>query len=281
MQLISPRRLPLRAWLTALLGLGLIALSPGNAFADSITIGGPSDCDNNAIIRCGVHSTAALMSAYQSDPYTQAVFRHFSISQADMNNLMINNVAGRVTRTGKVYINSQAQAVATGAMTGGRQNMPGSTKVNTKSGIFFMRPPSVSFQESSLPAFVSMKNGQFQFAIIASCGNAVSATPKPAPQPTPVPVPAPAAPVTPAPMPTPTQTQSQNQSQTQTVVVQTTPAVTPTPAPVPAPAQAGTVTPAKTLVNTGSSLALPVLSAMSAFGLGYYCFRKWMFSRLL
>jgi hypothetical protein len=277
MQLISPRRLPLRAWLIALLGFSLITLSPVNAFADSITIAGPSDCDNNAIIRCGVHSTAALMSAYQSDPYTQAVFRHFSISQADMNNLMVNNVAGRVTRTGKVYINSQAQAVATGAMTGGRQNMPGSTKVNTKSGVFFMRPPSISFQESSLPAFVSMKNGQFQFAIIASCGNAVSAIPKPAPQPTPAP--APAAPVTPAPAPTPTQTQSQNQSQTQTVVVQTAPVVTPTP--VPAPAIAAPVTPAKTLVNTGSSLALPVLSAMSAFGLGYYCFRKWMFSRLL
>jgi hypothetical protein len=257
MQLISLRRLPLRAWLIALLGFSLITLSPVNAFADSINIGGPSDCDNNAIIRCGVHSTAALMSAYQSDPYTQAVFRHFSISQADMNNLMVNNVAGRVTRTGKVYINSQAQAVATGAMTGGRQNMPGSTKVNTKSGVFFMRPPSVSFQESSLPAFVSMKNGQFQFAIIASCGNAV----------------------TPSPAPAPTQTQSQNQSQTQTVVVQATPAVTPTP--VPAPAIAAPVTPAKTLVNTGSSLALPVLSAMSAFGLGYYCFRKWMFSRLL
>jgi hypothetical protein len=277
MQLISLRRLPLRAWLIALLGFSLITLSPVNAFADSINIGGPSDCDNNAIIRCGVHSTAALMSAYQSDPYTQAVFRHFSISQADMNNLMVNNVAGRVTRTGKVYINSQAQAVATGAMTGGRQNMPGSTKVNTKSGVFFMRPPSVSFQESSLPAFVSMKNGQFQFAIIASCGNAVSAIPKPAPQPTPAP--APAAPVTPSPAPAPTQTQSQNQSQTQTVVVQATPAVTPTP--VPAPAIAAPVTPAKTLVNTGSSLALPVLSAMSAFGLGYYCFRKWMFSRLL
>jgi hypothetical protein len=264
-----------RNCLATLMVVALALLSPAAAYGDNVSIGGPSDCDSNAIIRCGAHSTSALMSSYQGDSYVQAVYRHLGISGTEMNNLMTTNVAGRVTRTGKVYINSQAATVATGAVTGGRQNMPGSTKVNTAAGPFFMRPPSVSFQESSLPAFVSMKNGQFQFAVIASCGNAVMATPRPTPTPTPAPT-TPAVQPTPTPTPTPTQTQTQTQSQTQsqTVVVNTPAVVMPAATPVAA-------VPAKTLVNTGSTLAVPVLSAVSAFGLGYYCFRKWLSSRLL
>jgi hypothetical protein len=261
-------RLFRKSFLATLAVLLLSILAPISSAADNVSLAGPSDCDANAIIRCGVHSTNDLMTKYQADSYVRAVYRHFGISQADMNDLLTTNVAGRVTRTGKVYITSQASAVATGAMTGGRQNMPGSTKVSTASGPFFMRPPSVSFQESSLPAFVSMKNGQFQFAVIASCGNAVMATPKAAP-------PAPATPTVQQTPATPTQTQSQ----TQNVVVETTQVVS-TPAPVtvaPAPAPAA---PAKTLVNTGSTIGVPLLVALATVGLGYTFFRWYMLSRL-
>jgi len=261
-------RLFRKSFLATLAVLLFSIIAPISSAADNVSLAGPSDCDANAIIRCGVHSTNDLMSKYQADPYVRAVYRHFGISQADMNNLLTTNVAGRVTRTGKVYINSQASAVATGAMTGGRQNMPGSTKVNTASGPFFMRPPSVSFQESSLPAFVSMKNGQFQFAVIASCGNAVMATPKAAP-------PAPATPtVQQAPTPTPTQTQSQ----TQNVVVETTQAVS-APTPV-AAAPAAPAAPAKALVNTGSAIGAPLIAAFVTVGLGYTFFRWYTLSRL-
>lgn len=89
--------------------------------------------------------------------------------------------------------------VATGALTGGRQDISGSTREDVGGTVFFVRPPSVSFASSPLSAFVVMVNGQFKFAIIASCGNAVKATPV-APAPKPAPKPAP----TPAPKPTPT-----------------------------------------------------------------------------
>lgn len=199
--------------------MGLV-LAPA---AGAISIGGPSDCDNNAIIKCGAHSTAALVQAYNSSAYVQKVYAFYGISGADMANLPSTDVAGRVTKDGKVFVDGQSKAVATNALTGGRQNIAGSTKVNFQGAVFFKRPPSVSFQQDSLPAFVSMKNGKFQFAVIASCGNAVRAVPvvppptavapaKPVSKPQPKPQPA-----KPAPAPSQVQAQQQQQSVTQNV----------------------------------------------------------------
>lgn len=238
-----------------------LALSLGLAImpaAGAITIGGPSDCDDNAIIRCGAHSTAALINSYNSSPYVQNVYAFFGISAADMSNLPANDVAGRVTRDGRVFVDGQSQAVATRAITGGRQDIGGSNKVTYHGSTFFVRPPSVSFQQDSLPAFVSMKNGNFQFAIIVSCGNAVRAAAvaqpkaavgpakavsnptqqkpqKPAPQ---KPAPKPAAP---APTQTQTQTQTQNvtQNNNQQVTVNNTSASQESPA-APVATEAGT-----------------------------------------
>lgn len=203
------------------LGLGLVLAPVTNA----ISIGGPSDCDNNAIIKCGAHSTAELMNAYNSSAYVQKVFTFFGISAADMADLPNTAVAGKVMKDGRVFVDGQSRAVATSAVTGGRQNIAGSTKVNFGGITFFKRPPSVSFQQESLPAFVAMKNGKFQFAVIASCGNAVRAVPT-TPPPTSV---GPAKPVSkpkpqsqppkpaPTPPPAPSQSQQQQQSVTQNV----------------------------------------------------------------
>jgi outer membrane biosynthesis protein TonB len=211
-----------------MLGLGLILIPSAGA----ISIGGPSDCDDNAIIKCGAHSTSALMQAYNSSAYVQKVYAYFGISAADMASLPSTNVAGRVMKDGRIFVDGQSQAVATGAVTGGRQNIAGSTQVNSQGVIFFKRPPNVSFQQNSLPAFVSMKNGIFQFAIIASCGNAVRATPVTPSKPSPPSVapakpvsrppqkPKPQQPVKPQPQkpqaaqPQPTQMQTQQQQQT-------------------------------------------------------------------
>jgi hypothetical protein len=279
------KKLFITSSLSLLLG-GLLLTAP---MASALTIGGPSDCDSNAIINCGAHSTSALMGAYQSSAYVQKVYAYFGISASDMANLPATNVAGRVTRDGKVFVDGQSQAVATNAVTGGRQNMPGSTQVNFQGVTFFKRPPSVSFQQQSLPAFVAMKNGQFQFAVIASCGNAVraqavkqppvavgqaQAVSKPQPKPQPA-------------KPAPTQTQSQTQSQSQTVNVNNSNTTTvqntttqPQPAAPASPeqpaAQAVETQPSK-LVNTGPASIVGIFVVASLAGA--YGFRRFLTHR--
>jgi hypothetical protein len=264
----------------------------------AINIGGPSDCDKNAIIRCGAHSTGALISDYNSSAYVRGVYAAFGISQADIANLASTNVAGRVTKDGNVFVDGQSRAVATNAMTGGQKDIPGSMRVNSNGAIFYKRPPSVSFQQSSLPAFVSMQNGRFQFAVIASCGNAVSAKPTTPPQqhaaigqaravsrP-------PHQPKTPAAAPTLTQTQSQTQSQSQEVNVdntninQTTQNTNQQPAPPvtqaatteTAAVQPATQNASATLPNTGPTGVAGAF--LAAVGIGTLGYRRLLLSRL-
>jgi hypothetical protein len=283
-----------------MLGIGLI-LSPA---ASAITIGGPSDCDSNAIISCGAHSTGALKDAYNSSAYVRKVYAYFGISSADIANLASTDVAGSVTSGGAVLVNGQT--VANNAVTGGRQNIAGSTQVNFQGITFFKRPPSVSFQQSSLPAFVSMKNGVFQFAVIASCGNAVMAHPTSAPQKAAV---APARAVSTPPKPqqpkpatqaaqaasaaAPTQEQAQLQAQQQEVEVnihnsntqnvqeaapQTTPETAPTETVAAAGAQPATEQASK-LVDTGPGGTIGVFLAATSLGIVGY--RRFILRRLM
>lgn len=264
--------------------------------AGAISVGGPSDCDDNAIIKCGAHSTSELIADYNASAYVRGVYAFFGISNGDMSSLPGNDVAGSVTKNGNVFVNGQSKAVATNAVTGGRQNIAGSTRVNSGGAIFFVRPPSVSFQQDSLPAIISMKNGVFQFAVIASCGNAVKATPTQSPTPqavTPAPV-KPKTPVTrttaPKPTPAPTQMQQQTQSQNQSVNVtntntQNVTAATPTPAAQPTAAAPTTSVQTSSapaaqptsLVNTGPTGtigAFLIAVAAGVFGYRRYLIRK-------
>jgi hypothetical protein len=228
--------------------------------ASALTIGGPSDCDDNAVIRCGVHSVAEIQSSYKNSQYTKDVYQSFGIFQSDINEMDTTAVSGQVTKSGSVTVNGVV--VAKSAMTAGRQNISGSVESSNGNSTFFKRPPSVSFQSAELPSFVVIKNGEFQFAVIASCGNPVVATPvrKPQPQPqaAPTPTPPPAAPV-----------QEQQQQQQQVVVQQVPPAPQQqqqqqqaAPAPAPAPAQPSA------LVNTGATAtgAIGLFSAASVSG---------------
>lgn len=267
--------------------------------AGAINIGGPSDCDTNALISCGAHSTSALIGAYNSSAYVRAVYAYFGVSQADIANLPATNVAGRVTKDGNVFVDGQSRAVATDAMTAGRHDIPGSTQVNFQDATFFKRPPSVSFQQNSLPAFVSMNNGRFQFAIIASCGNVVRATPTAAPQTAigqaravsqPPAKPQAKPPVVPAPAPqTQTQSQSQevnvnstninkntqvnNQSAAPETAAQTQPAATA------ATQQPATQAASSTLANTGPTDMVGIFLAST--GLGVLCYRKFILHQLV
>jgi uncharacterized repeat protein (TIGR01451 family) len=133
------------------------------------------DCDNNAILWCGVFSVSELQRNTTSNGNVVNIFAHFGINKADMNGLVI----GSVRKDGAVIVNGKV--VATNAVTAGRQNMPGSTAVPSL-GIF-ERPPSVSFRSNELKAFVKMVNGQFKWAVIQTCGNPVRAVAKPTPKP--------------------------------------------------------------------------------------------------
>lgn len=155
------------------------------------------DCDANAIMWCGAYSKDEFAykvvggDQHNTPANLQGIYKAYSVSLDEMKVA----VDGSVTKDGKVIVNGKT--VATGAKSIGRQNMPGSAPEN---GVY-IRPTSTSFKSSSLEAFVYMKDGQFEWAVIKSCGNAVTATPVPKPKPKPVPV-TPAKP-TPTPQPVP------------------------------------------------------------------------------
>lgn len=162
--------------------------------ASALSLNTSHDCDNNAVLNCGAEDTTILATKYDQSASAQAIYSYFGISSADVHALGTTAVAGRVTKTGDVYAGDTL--VAKNALTVGRLNMNGSTKVTSGGYTFYTRTPSVSFVSASIPAYVVVNsNKQFVFAIIASCGNAVKAT-NVIPTPTPVPTPTPAAPTT-------------------------------------------------------------------------------------
>jgi hypothetical protein len=233
----------------------------------------PRDNDTNAMIRGGTYSQDTLISKLNSHPQdcsgrflSNTVGDEFSSLSSSSNfgakvnaATIRNSTDGIVTRSGNVLVNGKV--VATGAQSFGRCNLGGSTLV----GHLYMRPTSVSFQQSQLDAFVHMTNGRFDYAIIKSCGNLVQAksvavAKKPVQK-----VPAKVVPevipeVTPPPTVIVTQIQTQTQAQTQP-----TPAPTPSPTPELAPQPVPVEMP-KTGMETGGVGALSVLLTSG----GYY-----------
>ncbi len=164
------------------------------------------DCDSNAVLRCGAHTTAELKQKYDAQAGAKTIYNHFGITSAEVNEMHTTAVSGFVTKGGRVLIKDET--VATNAQTAGRQNIAGSKAVTVNGTTFYTRTPSVSFTQDKLDAYVVMKGGTFQYAVIKSCGNPVKATPveKPKPKPAPVkpvvtPTPTPPAQQPPAPQP--------------------------------------------------------------------------------
>src|SRR6185437_10332024 len=170
-----------------------------SAQAANISLGGPRDCNSNAVMYCGAGSVNTVQSKYHNGvsghntaSSIQHIYNYFGISSGDINSMDSYTVAGNVYKDGNVKVNGKI--VATHAWTAGRQNIAGSTKITYAGTTFYKRQPSVSFVSNPLAAYVVMKNGVFQFAILASCGNPVSARPviptpthKPTPTPTQIP----------------------------------------------------------------------------------------------
>jgi len=277
----------------------LLVSATGWRSSSALTINSARDCDDNAVLRCGALNFDELETRYQNAGVAD-IYSSFGISASDISSARNSAVEGVVTNNDNIWIyrssglcpaseptsqlernNPNLCLVATNAMTAGRQNMTGSTVVTSGGVTFYRRPPSVSFRSNSLPAFVVMNNNRFNFAIIASCGNPVTAAPvvaktlpAPAPKPTPAPTPQP----TPSPAPPSTTNITNNNTNNNsnvnnnnivlqpiptTVAIVAPPVQTPVQTP-PAATQTGTTTPqpaqpveqstqpvGKTLPNTG------------------------------
>lgn len=140
------------------------------------------DCDSNAVIYCGALSVGGMIHKYNrgdgrnSAKSIQDIFGAFGIGPNDIRGMRGSVHNGVVTKDGKVFVGGKL--VAVNAFTAGRQNMGGSTRHSNQGTVFYTRKPSVSFQSSKLQAFVVMRNGNFQFAVLTSCGNPVKASPR-------------------------------------------------------------------------------------------------------
>jgi len=136
---------------TALVGSG--ALFSTAAQAANLSFNTVTDCDANAVIRCGAVTTAQLISRYNNGTSTNTaksihdIYGYFGISSAAIQSIGSTAVAGHVTKSGAVYVDGTGAAVATGAMTAGRQNMTGSTAVNFNGTTFYKRTPECLFPE--------------------------------------------------------------------------------------------------------------------------------------
>ncbi|HEY1835257.1 MAG TPA: hypothetical protein VGG13_00340 [Candidatus Saccharimonadales bacterium] len=182
----------------AFVGTILVTVARADSAAQALSISSARNCDGNAVMYCGALSTSQLQSRYKNKGVAQIyAAAPFDISASDIAATGKTAVAGLVYKNGHVTV--KGKVVATRAVTAGRENIKGSKKVTHDGVTFYERAPSVSFAQNTIAAFVVMKNGQFQFAILGSCGNPVHATPVPKPQPKPTPKPKP----TPTPTPTP------------------------------------------------------------------------------
>lgn len=247
-----------------------------SASAATVSFSSARNCDSNAVMYCGAMTLTELTQKYRASNSVQDIYNYFGITPQAMSTISIGATAGKVTKSGTVIVGSKT--VANGARTVGRENIAGSTKVIYSGTTFYTRTPSVSFLSDSLDAFVILNsNGQFEYAILASCGNAVSATnvvpapkpapapaPKPAPAPVPKPVPAPAPKPAPAPVPKPVP-----------VVPAVAPVVTPQPAPVVVPAPAATPV---SLPNTGPGAIIGIFTAVTISG--SFAYRTYLRRRL-
>ncbi len=162
---------------TAVVALG--AFFALNTFNGTVTANG--DCTANAVIKCGTYSIDTLRSKYNNDSTkgTKNIFQYFGITSDTVNNKKVRN--GYVTRGGDVVVDGKV--VASDAVTTGRQYMAGSTKTTYNGTTFYVRKPSVSFQQNSLSAYVFFNaNGTFAGAVIKDCGNPVKAKNKVTPK---------------------------------------------------------------------------------------------------
>lgn len=154
----------------------LFAVTGLSTTASAVVDNSP-DCDDGvAVINCGVYSIAAARDKYSQGDIGK-IYSAFGISRSDLSGEFKEGV---VWRNGEVTVGGKV--VATNAMTAGR-NFGGTPIPGTNAGKY----PTSKFATEGQTAFIKMIDGKFSFAIIKSCGNPVTGTPKSPPPPPPAP----------------------------------------------------------------------------------------------
>lgn len=236
----------------AMVGVASVMIAGSSMMADIAQgTSQPRDCELNSVMYCGAYTKAEFQTKINNGDTKHNAVSLQKVYFAEGRGIALSDflsagaVDGEVTKDGKVIVNGRV--VATNAKSTGRDYMPGSVK----SGSLWLRPTSVSFDADRIQAWVFVKNGEFKWAILKSCGNTVEAvaTFKPTPTPTPTPIHTP----TPTPKVTPTPTPK------------TTPPVLGTTAPTPTP---------QTLPETGSVGALAGMMGMGSIGAAAVAYRR-------
>jgi uncharacterized repeat protein (TIGR01451 family) len=132
------------------------------------------DCDSVAIITCGSMTVSELQTdAKKGDVPT--VFANFGIAQNELNGF----VDGVVWMDGRVTLGSKGEGrvVATNAVTAGRWNDPTSDMTRIPNTDRAYRMSTSHFVDDGQIAFIRIINGKFDFAVIKTCGNPVTAKP--------------------------------------------------------------------------------------------------------
>ena len=168
--------------LVAVAGL-IVGVVVPNVQAADITLGGAANCDANSVIYCGATKTSELIGNYNngtaqnSAKSIQDIYGGYGISSADVNGMINTAAAGHVTKAGQVFIDGNTTAVANDAVSAGRQQISGETAATYNGTTYYTGSTQSGFRSDSLPAFVVMKDGVFQFAVLRACANPVKGTP--------------------------------------------------------------------------------------------------------
>ncbi len=138
----------------------------------------PRDCDTNAMMHCGAYTKTEFDSKYKNGDvlHTGANLIHV-YAETGFSKTAFDSTAtvdGSVTKDGKVIVNGTA--VATAAHSFGRLFISGSNCSDEhKVGDLWERSTECSFRSDSLSAWVYLKDGVFEWAVLKSCGNTVLA----------------------------------------------------------------------------------------------------------
>jgi hypothetical protein len=231
----------------AFFGIVLLASLGYVRAADALIINSPSDCDDYAVIHCGVNSTADLQNKYHNAGVAN-IYSYFDIGAKDINAMGDTAVSGVVHDNGNVTV--KGKVVATDAITAARLFVKGSSKHTVGGTTFYVRHVTSEFARQQVPAYIVMKGDKFVYAILASCGNPVIATDKPT--------------AVGEVIPTPTKPPKHTPTPTKPTPTPTKPPKTPPKSPTPVVETASKVT---TLPNTGPG-AIIIVFVMALAG-GY------------
>lgn len=168
----TQRRAP---FITGLL-LGVLSLV-GFAYSLVGTAVAAQDCDNNAVIHCGVTSVKDFVSTAQSNDNRNgqhdlhSLYAYHGLPKDQYDEFAAKARPGTVYKDGRIVVDGKV--VARDAKSIGRQRIAASDFSEQVAGkSFYGNSTGVRFNSDSLPIYALLNSmGELQFAVITSCGN--------------------------------------------------------------------------------------------------------------